>query len=363
MIIAAWRKLRKGKTKRPEVIAIEKNFEQEVYRMQQILANTRPGEVEDESKRFTPPKHTPHYVYEHGKLREIYSPTIREQWVHHIVIQVLAPIITKYSYKFSCGSMPGRGSVYGKRELERIIRKKGFRNFAKLDIRHFFNSVRIDIVIEKLRELIEDSWFLYLVRRIFLWFPKGMPLGFYPSQWLANFVLWQVDQKILQQEPKGYIRYMDDFVIVDDSKRKLHRIVVMMKQELGKLRLRLKSNYTVSKFIYRKKDGSVIGKYIDFMGFVFTRKNTILRRKIMIRATRFARKLHKQTVIAPKQAMSMLSRAGWFKHTDTWIVWDQFMRPMISIKALKKIVSIYSRRESHENKMDPRAHTLLPGAV
>lgn len=357
VIIAAWLKLRKGKTTRRDVIAIEQNFEAEVLQMQLIMQNTRPGVVEDEAYRFTPPKHKARVVFEHGKLREIYAPSIREQWVHHVIIQVLAPIVTKYSYKYSCGSMPKRGSVYGKKKLEQLARK-GFKYYAKCDIRHFFNSVKLDVVIKCLSELIADTWFLYLIRRIYMRFNKGLPLGFYPSQWLANFVLWRLDFKILSFRPKGYIRYMDDFVIVDNNKRRLHRLILEIKKHLGGLRLKLKRTYTVARFCYRR-----IGKYIDFMGFIFTRRKTLLRCKIMVRATRFAKKLHKLPSIAARQAMSMLSRCGWFKHTDTISIWSKYMRPMISIKALKKIVSNFMRRKSHENTMDTGINTYISCAI
>lgn len=360
VVIAAWKKLRKGKTKRREVQIIEADFDHYVDLMIETLKETRPGG--DPEKQFTPTIKTGRVIFEHGKERRIYCPSIWEQWVHHIVVQVLSPIITKYSYRYSCGSMPKRGSVYGKRYMERLIRK-GFRYFAKLDIRHFFNNVRLDVVIKELERLIDDSWLIYLIRRIFIQFQKGLPLGFYISQWLANFVLRRLDQAVLDEEPMGFVRYMDDMVVIDNNKRHLHRIVVLIKKMLGSMRLKLKDNWTVTKFIYKKKNGKVIGRPIDFMGFVFTRKNTILRKTIMVRATRFARKLSHAAVISPRQALSMVSRAGWFKHTDTRYVWEKYIKGKINIKALKNIISKYQRRLNDENSMVKGALQLQAGAV
>lgn len=351
VIVAAWMKLRKGKTNRKEVIKIEADFETYVDKMQRMIMETRPGG--DPDLQFWPEKHKPRTVFEHGKEREIFCPTIWEQWVHHIVIQVLAPIVTRYAYRYSCGSMPGRGGVYGKRQMERLV-SRGFKYFAKLDIRHFFKSVRQDVVIRMLEELICDEWFIYLVRRIFWQFPKSLPLGFYPSQWLANFVLWRLDRRVVSLLPgDDYIRYVDDLVIVSNNKRALHRIVEIIRQELGKLRLRLKDNYQIARFIYRKKDGTLVGRAIDYMGFVFLRKKTILRKKIMIRATRFAGKLGRTKKIALRQALSMMSRLGWFKHTDTRIVWERYVEPCVDVKNLKKIIR--RRTVCHENRMDQRA--------
>ena len=241
VIIAAWKKLRKGKSTRREVIKIEADFDYYVDKMQRMIQETRPGG--DPGLQFWPEKHKARVVFEHGKEREIFCPTIWEQWVHHIVIQVLAPIVTRYAYKYSCGSMPKRGGIYGKRQMERLI-SRGFKYFAKLDIRHFFKSVRQDIVIEMLEELICDEWFIYLVRRIFWQFPKSLPLGFYPSQWLANFVLWKLDRQIVSTGV-DHIRYVDDLVLVSNNKRTLHRVVGIIRQELGKIRLRLKGNFQI----------------------------------------------------------------------------------------------------------------------
>ena len=360
VIIAAWKKLRKGKSTRREVIKIEADFDYYVDKMQRMIQETRPGG--DPGLQFWPEKHKARVVFEHGKEREIFCPTIWEQWVHHIVIQVLAPIVTRYAYKYSCGSMPKRGGIYGKRQMERLI-SRGFKYFAKLDIRHFFKSVRQDIVIEMLEELICDEWFIYLVRRIFWQFPKSLPLGFYPSQWLANFVLWKLDRRIVSTGV-DHIRYVDDLVLVSNNKRTLHRVVGIIRQELGKIRLRLKGNYQICRFIFRKKTGELIGRAIDFMGFVFRRDRTVLRKKIMIRATRFAGRLKRTRKIATRQALSMMSRIGWFKHTSTSLVWKTYIEPCVNIKVLKGIISKAQKEATHENTMDHRDGLwTLSGAV
>ena len=360
VIIAAWNKLRKGKTKRKEVVKIEADFDNYVDKMQRMIQETRPGG--DPGLQFWPEKHKARVVFEHGKEREIFCPTIWEQWVHHIVIQVLAPIVTRYAYKYSCGSMPKRGGIYGKRQMERLI-NRGFKYFAKLDIRHFFKSVRQDVVIGMLEELICDEWFIYLVRRIFWQFPKSLPLGFYPSQWLANFVLWKLDRRIVSTGV-DHIRYVDDLVLVSNNKRTLHRVVGIIRQELGKIRLRLKGNYQICRFIFRKKTGELIGRAIDFMGFVFRRDRTVLRKKIMIRATRFAGRLKRTRKIATRQALSMMSRIGWFKHTSTSLVWKTYIEPCVNVKVLKGIISKAQKEATHENTMDHRDGLwTLSGAV
>lgn len=353
-IIAAWKKLRKGKTRRREVRAIEANFMEHVRRMQAMLSETRPNG--NPELMFTPEYQKPKFIVEHGKEREIYRPNIWDQWVHHIVVYVLCPILVRHSYPYSCGSMPKRGGVYGKKVLERHIRSKyGFRYFAKLDIRHFFNSINIKFVIHRLAVLIADSWFLFLIERIFMWFKNKMPLGYYPSQWFANFVLSPLDWAIARTRPICYVRYVDDMVICSSNKRKLHKLIGYIAHLLGKIHLRLKGNYQVIKFDIQRSEGyRHKGRPIDYMGFVFQRKHTIIRKSILFRTTAFARHLHSLPVISCGQAQSMLSRSGWFKHTDTKYTWYVLIRPCISVKSLKNIVRKYQRRVDNENFLDYR---------
>lgn len=360
VVINAWKKLRKGKTNRREVIEIENNFEFYVNLMIETLKETKPGG--DKEKEFKPSIKTGRTVIEHGKERKIYCPSIWEQWIHHIVAQVLSPIIIKYSYRYSCGSMPKRGSLYGKKKLEKYTRK-GFKYFAKLDIRHFFNSIRLEVAIKELEKIIDDEWFIYLIRKIFMQFEKGLPLGFYISQWIANFILWRLDERILEENPIFYERYMDDMVVIGNNKRKLHKTVIIIKRVLGSLRLKVKGNWSVAKFTYKDKKGSIVGRPIDFMGFVFTKWNTKIRKAIMIRATKFAKRISKNKNISPRQALSMISRIGWFKYTNTRKVWEKYIKEKINIKELKEIIRKYQRRSIYENEMGRRDLQLITGTI
>lgn len=326
-------KLRKGKTKRKDVQLIEADLDTYVSIMVIQLQNTRPGG--DKSKAFCPRKYNPITINEHGKKRKIYCPDIWEQWYHHIIVQVLSPIIIKYGYKYSCGSVPKRGGHYGKREIEHKIHTKLFKYFAKWDIRHYFNSIRLDVVIKELETYIEDHWFIYLIEVAFKYFKVGIPLGFYLSQWISNFILTRVDWVIQRFKPICYVRYVDDFVVCDNNKKTLHRMIIAVKKALGRLKLKLKTNYQVSRFSYGKNP-----RGIDFMGFVFYKDRTIIRKRILIKMSRVSRKLSNLTSISPRQASGLLSRLGWIKHTGTYYIFRRKIAPVISFEGLKDIVRL-----------------------
>lgn len=358
----AYKKLRKGKTKRKEIQAIDANLDAEVEAMRQMIKNTKPPgvKVEHPELAFKPRKHTPKFIREHGKRRKIYMPEIHEQWLHHIIIIVLEPIIIATAYRFSCGSFPKRGGHYGKKQIERWIRKGvNIRNYAKMDIRHFYDSIRLDILMRELRIRIKDEWFLYFIELCLKEFKKGIPLGFYISQWLANYILEPLDKFITETLGiKRDMRYMDDITIFENSKKKLHAAIVEIRKFIGRrFRLKLKGNYQVCKFHFEKKDGSSVGRPLDFMGFVFYRDRTIMRKSIMLSATRLAKRMQRARDAGrgyfAKHIKAMLSYMGWFDCTDTYECYLQRVKPfIIRIGRLKKIVSKLDRRQNKHEAVD-----------
>ena len=79
--------------------------------------------------------------------------------------------------------------------------------------------------MRELRIRIEDELFLYIVELCLQGFKKGIPLGFYISQWLANYLLEPLDRFITEKLGiKNLVRYMDDIVMGDDNKKKLHGV-------------------------------------------------------------------------------------------------------------------------------------------
>lgn len=361
VIRKAYKKLRKGKTKRKEIQAIDADLDNEVAAMRRMIENTKPPDVpvEHPELAFKPKKHAPKIIHEHGKRRKIYMPEIHEQWLHHIIILILEPIIMATAYQFSCGSFPKRGGHFGKKQIERWIRKgEGIRNFAKMDIRHFYDNIRLNILMRELRIRIKDEWFLYIIELCLREFKKGIPLGFYISQWLANYLLEPLDKFITETLGlKKAMRYMDDITIYDNSKKKLHAAIVEIRKFIGRrFRLKLKDNYQVCKFDYEKA-GKIIGRPLDFMGFVFFRGKTLIRKSIMLSASRLAKKMkHAKDAgrgYFVKHIKAMLSYKGWFDCTDTYNCYLEHIKPfIIRIGRLKKIVSKLDRRQNKHEAVD-----------
>ena len=138
---------------------------------------------------------------------------------------------------------------------------KGY--ILKADIKNFFDSVNHEILLDILRRKIKDNRVLWLINLILKNFNdkiKGMPLGNMTSQFFANVYLNELDYFVKHKlKAKYYIRYVDDFVILNSSKEQLE----IWKQEISNFlreKLKLELHPDKSKVI-------PLSKGIDFVGF------------------------------------------------------------------------------------------------
>lgn len=224
------------------------------------------------------------------KTREIFKPNFfPDQIVHWAIMLQLQPVLRKGMYEITCGSIPGRGVHYGKKFIERWLEKdrKNTRYYLKLDISKFYPSIDTGRLEQKLATKIKDKRLQELIHKILVK-SSGLPIGILMSQWFANFYLQDLDH-FIKQDLKAiyYVRYMDDMVIFGPNKRKLHRMREAIAAKLANEHLRLKPNWQVYK---------TDKEPLDFVGFRFHRGHTTLRKAIMLRITRKARKIGKQIV-------------------------------------------------------------------
>lgn len=297
------------------------------------------AEIKYYATHFINRKHNPKQIYDgiQRKKRTIIVPAFDEQVIHHMLINVLKPIFMRGMYQHSYGSIPKRGGLKGKKAIERFIKhhSKSCKYVLKTDIKKYFDSIPHDILIEKLEKIIHDERIMAILREIINVIPVGLPLGFYTSQWLANWYLQGLDHYIKEElHAPFYARYMDDKVIFCSNKRKLHKMIESINEYLKGLGLKLKENWQIFKFDYNGKY-----RFLDFMGYRFYRNRTTLRKSIMIKLTRKARKIYRKEKVNAFDAKQMISYLGWLKYTDTYNMYLMWVKPIVNFQELKRKVS------------------------
>lgn len=300
--------------------------------------------IRREALNFHNSGHTPLEIYDgiQRKKRTIIVPDFREQIVHHMAVNVLKPIIMKSMYYHSYGSIPGKGAHKAAAHIRKVIAKGGrdIKFVLKMDVRKYFDSVPHDKLMELIERKIKDTRFVALMREIVNVTDEGIPLGFYTSQWFANWFLSNLDHFIKERlHAKHYYRYMDDMVIFGSNKRRLHEMRRAIATELNKLGLEMKGNWQVFRFHNGKKY-----RFLDFMGFRFYRTRVTLRRSIMYRICRKAKAMSKKEKETIYDIRQMLSYLGWLKATDTYGIYIERVKPFVNFKRYKKRISSYDRR-------------------
>ena len=288
------------------------------------------------------------------KKREIRKIRFFDQVIHHIVVNACTEVFNKGMYEYCCGSVPKRGIHYAKKHITRWLRedKKNTKYCCQMDIRHYFESVDHDILKKKLREKIKDNRMIWLLDEIIDSCEVGIPLGYYTSQWFANFFLQDLDHYIKEQlHVKYYPRYLDDMVIFGRNKKELHKaraaIAVYLERELH---LTMKGNYQVFRFDYIAKDGTRKGKALDFMGFRFYRDKITLRKSLMLRICRKAARIGKKDRPTYYDATAMLSYMGWIYASNTYRMYEMRVKPHIDVKQMKAIVSKKTKQKEGKTK-------------
>lgn len=269
-LFLAWKEFRKGKTKRKDVQEFEFNLEDNIFELYQDLRN----------KTYQHSNYTLFYIQD-PKLRHIHKAEVRDRIVHHLVSKYLQQVYDKTFIYDSYSCRTGKGTHRAVNRLKSFTLKESKNNktnfcLLKCDIKKFFDTLDHRVLIDILRQKIKDKDLLWLTKEIISSFHKtknkGIPLGNLTSQWFANIYLNGLDQFIKHNlKVEHYIRYTDDFVILDKDKEKLQSLVILINNFLKtKLNLSLHPN----KIIIRKYNQGT-----DFLGYVSLPYYRVLRTK------------------------------------------------------------------------------------
>lgn len=300
------------------------------------------------------------------KKRVIVTPLFYpDQILHHLIIYPLQPIIFKSMYEHAYGSIKTRGPDKAVKQLRKWVDKLKNKNFyvLKCDIRQFFGSIDHNILKNKLQRKINDNDFLELVFSLIDSYSeeegKGIPKGFYTSQWFSHLYLTEFDHYIKNElGAKYYMRYSDDIIILDTNKRRLRKIFYKMQEFINsKLLLEFKDNWQIYRFI---DENGKHGRDIDFIGRRIYRNKTTIRKKTLRQIGRKANRLEKKREeynlgkgqgITVHDAHSMLSHIGRTKHTDVYNWYQDHVKPKVNKRRLRKQVSRADKKNNKE--VDP----------
>ena len=237
-------------------------------------------------------------VYLHGgyyafkisdpKPRNIHKASVRDRLLHRAIYRVLYPYFnTKFiADSYSCRLQKGTHKAMNRfRNFFRKVSKNNTKTcwVLKCDIKKFFANIDHNILKKILSKTVFDTDVLWLLSQVIDSFKiqnhiyamadickRGLPLGNLTSQLLVNIYMNKFDQFVKRElKVKYYIRYADDFVVLNESKNYLENLIPKISDFLdGKLKLKLHPGKVFIK---------TIASGIDFLGWVHFPRHRVLR--------------------------------------------------------------------------------------
>lgn len=294
------------------------------------------------------------------KLRDLNSESAEQQLYEYIAHHALEPLFKAKILPCQCGSIPGKGQIAGKRQLERVLRKKFHcdnLDEVKCDVRHAYQSVTVECVMQLLRRDIgKNKSLLWFVEACMLNYPdERLMIGGYLPTWLFNYVMSYVLRYLLSlyKSRRGVrhnmvwaiVCYADDFSCFgkwSNLRRAIKSTTAWCKETLG---LEIKGCWNIAKiasfeeekkqYAARKAGSRARTPGVDMVGYVVRRTYTIVRGKIFVRIRRqlirAKRELDSLGYVPWWRAYKIVAYFGWLKTSDS-----QKMRRKYDVKRVLK---------------------------
>jgi group II intron reverse transcriptase/maturase len=297
-----------------------------------------------------------------GGKRKLGVPTVIDRMIQQAIAQVLEPIFDSTFSENSYGFRPGRNAHQAIRKAEEYY-KQGYTRVVDIDLASYFDTVNHDILLDRIREEIEDEAVITLIRKflksgvmvngIVSPTKEGTPQGGNLSPLLSNIYLTAFD-RMLESRGHKFVRYADDCNIYVKSQRAAERVMTSCTNYLEN-KLKLKVNQEKSKAgspLRRKFLGFSLYKIGERVG-IRPHTKPIEKFKKKIRQLTSRKQANPVPVIVKKMKqyttgwlgyysiaemrIRMKSLNEWIRRRIRQIFWKQWKKPSARLENLKRL--------------------------
>jgi len=339
-IYQAYLDCRKRKRKTISALKFELNLERNLFQLQKEL----------ETKKYRPGRSIC-FIVTGPSPREIFAASFRDRVIHHVLINEIEEMGEKIFIFDSFSCRKNKGTHLTIKRLKMFVRKvtKNYKKetfYLQLDISGFFMSIDHNILYNIFKKMILKQNKSFQWKKDVLWLAKtiifhnptrdyvikgspalfrlipdrkslfkssknrGLPIGNYSSQFFSNLYLNELDQFIKRNlQCKYYLRYVDDFILLDKDEKKLKLWRDKINDFLGE-NLKLKLSL-------QKQKTQPLKMGIDFLGYFIKPDYTLVRKKVVRRLKDKLHQLNKNggEIKNSKEILAMVnSYYGHFRH-------------------------------------------------
>lgn len=244
-LFQCWIKAKRNKSRRSRIQA----FSEDPLRYLTIIQSR----LRSRQYEFGPYRY---FVVREKKHRDVVDAPMKDRIVHWMLYDYLYPIWERRFIHHTYGNLKGRGTHAAIQDLAKMCRSPSAQWVLQIDISKYFYSIPHDLLKERVTRYVGDTDIRMLLEALIdsfctdhrydeLFSPssiyrrtheKGMPIGNLTSQLFANIYLSPFDHWIKEVlQIRYYMRYVDDLLILGQSKEELHQylglIISRLEQE------------------------------------------------------------------------------------------------------------------------------------
>ncbi|MBR0173031.1 MAG: CRISPR-associated endonuclease Cas1 [Lachnospiraceae bacterium] len=205
-----------------------------------------------------------------GKRRRVVMINAVDRLLQRMLYQVLEPVVDSVLSEHCYAFRTGRGTLDAAKKAASCM-ESGKTWVAEIDIKSFFDSIPIDVLLDKLKVLVTDEIVMRLIRSLLTAttddygevsrVEHGLLQGAALSPVFANLYLNAFDQA-LSDEGLSFYRYGDDINIYCETYEEAIRVRRLAEEKLNEEGLT----------VHPGKGGVFLGKTRQCLGFEFSEK-------------------------------------------------------------------------------------------
>lgn len=326
-LIAAEKEARKGKGKKFGVMKFDRHARENLENIQRML--------KERTYRRSPAKQEEQDC-PCGKRRLLTKlPYYPDHIIDHALMRVIGKTMTRSYYYDSAASIKGKGTEFARRRVRKFLDKNRHRDivWAKMDFQKFYHNIMQPIVYEELCKMYHNDGIRWLLKEVVTTIPTGLGIGLYPIQPIANFHLNRLD-RLVGEKTHGEVhlfRYCDDMLLIGFDTRTVWKAVEEIRRYAAEVICQpLHTNVNV--------EHVTASSGIDFVGYVFFKEYTLLRK-------RMKQRMHRKTIHFMNKGnrerlrQVLASYKGWLMHCNGRNLWKK-------ITGMKKFSDLNIKHES-----------------
>lgn len=257
-------KARRSKRHKKDVILFEIDLGNNLWKLKKQL----------DSRKYVVKGYNHFMIYE-PKMRKIEVLSYSDRVVQHCIVDnYLMGVLERHLIYDNGACRINKGTDFCRNRVRQFLTSyyKEYGNegyILQFDIHHYFESIKHDVLKNKLNTIIIGEEIKKLLFDIIDSYSdydnSGLPIGNQTSQCFALYYLDKLDRIIKERHKiKYYSRYMDDGIIICNDKNKLKVLLNDIKEECSQIGIELNVAKTR---IYKLKEG------FTYLGFRFRLNN------------------------------------------------------------------------------------------